>query len=144
MAAKEQIHNRKKPKSNFERVQEFHRIVCEHDYDGKQPRLLPIETLQLRIKLIDEEETELKESHEEGDIVNCAKELADLLYVVYGMADEMHIPIDKVFKEVHKNNMSKLGPDGKPIRRSDGKILKPDSWKPLDMKKLERIIKKGI
>ena len=53
-----------------------------------------------------------------------AKELADLLYVVYGTAVSLGIPIDDVFCEVHTSNMSKLDDNGKPIYREDGKVLK--------------------
>lgn len=62
-----------------------------------------------------------------------AKELADILYVVYGTADLLEIPIEAVFGEVHRSNMSKVGPDGQVIRREDGKILKPDTYREADV-----------
>ena len=62
-----------------------------------------------------------------------AKELADLLYVVYGAADSLGIPLDVAFREVHRSNMSKFGPDGKAIRRDDGKVLKGPNYSPADM-----------
>jgi predicted HAD superfamily Cof-like phosphohydrolase len=62
-----------------------------------------------------------------------AKELADLLYVVYGTADLLEIPLEAVFAEVHRSNMSKVGPDGQVIRREDGKILKPDTYREADV-----------
>lgn len=65
-----------------------------------------------------------------------AKELADLLYVVYGSAYSMGIPIDEVFAEVHRSNMSKLGEDGKPIYREDGKVLKGKNFSPADIEKV--------
>jgi predicted HAD superfamily Cof-like phosphohydrolase len=62
-----------------------------------------------------------------------AKELADILYVVYGTADLLEIPLEAVFAEVHRSNMSKIGPDGEVIRREDGKILKPDTYREADV-----------
>jgi predicted HAD superfamily Cof-like phosphohydrolase len=62
-----------------------------------------------------------------------AKELADVLYVVYGTADLLDIPLEAVFAEVHRSNMSKIGLNGEVIRREDGKILKPDSYRPADI-----------
>ena len=64
------------------------------------------------------------------DRTALAKELADLLYVCYSAADNWNIPIDKVFDRVHQANMSKLGPDGKPVYREDGKIMKGPNYQP--------------
>jgi predicted HAD superfamily Cof-like phosphohydrolase len=77
-----------------------------------------------------EEFFELHEALQEGDIEHIAKELADLLYVVYGTADEYGIPMDTVFAQVHVSNMSKLV-DG--AIRHDGKIFKGPSYKPVDL-----------
>ena len=72
------------------------------------------------------------------DTVEAADALGDLTYVVYGMAAQYGIDIDACFKEVHASNMSKLGEDGKPIYRADGKVLKgKNSRKP----NLEQFIK---
>lgn len=57
-----------------------------------------------------------------------AKELADLLYVVYGTAEELNIPLQEVFEAVHKSNMSKANPDGTVSRNEFGKVLKPDTY----------------
>lgn len=57
-----------------------------------------------------------------------AKELADLLYVVYGSAEELGIPLEWAFKAVHKSNMSKVWPDGTVKRNDFGKVLKPDTY----------------
>lgn len=70
---------------------------------------------------------------EEGigyDKKQAAKELADLLYVTYDTAIYLGIDIDRVFDEVHKSNMSKLGKDGKPVYREDGKVLKGPNYTP--------------
>lgn len=57
-----------------------------------------------------------------------AKELADLLYVVYGTAEELGIPLEQVFDAVHESNMSKAWPDGTVKRNDFGKILKPNTY----------------
>lgn len=59
--------------------------------------------------------------------------LVDLVYVVVGAASAMGVDLDRAFDAVHTANMAKLGPDGKPIRRADGKILKPEGWKPSNL-----------
>lgn len=68
-----------------------------------------------------------------ADLRALAKELADVLYVVYGTADLFDIPLEAVFAEVHRSNMSKVQPDGTVIRREDGKILKPDTYRAADV-----------
>jgi len=96
----------------------------------------------LRLSLIKEEYKEVKKvldttrsQYEEIDRSALAKELADLLYVTYGTALVFNIDLDTALLEVHKSNMSKLGDDGKPIRREDGKILKGKNYKEPDMSK---------
>ncbi len=68
--------------------------------------------------------------------VALAKELADLLYVTYGTAEVLGIPLTEVFEEVHRSNMSKLGLDGRPVRRSDGKVLKGPNYTEADVEKV--------
>ena len=86
---------------------------------------------ELRYELIREELEELREGLDKRDIVEIADALTDLLYVVYGAGHSFGIDLDKCFEEVHNSNMSKLGEDGKPIYREDGKILKgPDYFHP--------------
>lgn len=128
--------------SNFERVKEFHTAM-------DMPRNVwpPTEDLMtLRRKLITEEYHEAYEEMHgwfEGkfspDLINkanLAKELADILYVVYGAADAFGIPIDEVFAEVHRSNMSKLV-DGKPLKREDGKVLKGPNYTPPNLEFVE-------
>ena len=87
----------------------------------------------LRIKLLREEFTEYSKGESENDLVNIASELADILYIVFGTAHSYGIPIDKVFEAIHNANMAKLDESGQPIRREDGKVLKPAGWKPADI-----------
>ena len=51
------------------------------------------------------------------------------MYVTIGFAITFGLPLEEVFYEVHKSNMSKLGPDGEVLRREDGKILKSELYK---------------
>jgi predicted HAD superfamily Cof-like phosphohydrolase len=105
-------------------VEEFHRkfsIVAQ-----ATPTELNEETKRLRVRLIEEEFDELKESMAGGDLAAVAKEMADLLYVVYGTAVSYGIDMDPVFREVHRSNMSKVGG----YKREDGKWVKPATYSP--------------
>jgi predicted HAD superfamily Cof-like phosphohydrolase len=83
-------------------------------------------TRRLRIRLIQEEFDEVKEALERQDLNGIAKELADLLYVVYGTAVSYGIDMDPVFREVHRSNLSKVGG----YKRGDGKWVKPPTYSP--------------
>jgi predicted HAD superfamily Cof-like phosphohydrolase len=76
--------------------------------------------------LIQEEFDELKHAMAHDDLPAIAKELADLLYVVYGTAVSYGIDMGPVFQEVHRSNMSKIGG----YKREDGKWVKPPSYSP--------------
>lgn len=101
---------------------------------------IPEEYLQdLRDKLISEETYEVSKAilNNEG-LDQVAKELCDLLYVTYGtiLTYGLQDKIEQCFDEVHRSNMSKLGKDGKPIYREDGKLLKGDNYSPADIKSI--------
>ncbi len=105
-------------------VDDFHRafdIVV-----SPAPTVVDGRTRELRVKLIQEEFDELKEALDSGDLPSIAKEMADLLYVVYGTAVSYGIDMDPVFREVHRSNMSKVGG----YKREDGKWVKPASYSP--------------
>jgi len=70
------------------------------------------------------------------DPVEIADALGDGIYVKYGHAIERGIPLDDVLREIHRSNMSKLGDDGKPVLRNDGKILKGPRYSPPDIAKV--------
>ena len=74
--------------------------------------------------------TGVKPKHE------CLKELADLVYVCYQYAENQQWFLDEALNRVHESNMSKLGEDGKPIYRDDGKVLKGPNYKPPDLSDL--------
>jgi len=86
---------------------------------------------RLRQDLIMEEAGEVWEELERPVIskAKLTKELADLLYVVYGTALAFGLPLDPAFNRVHESNMSKLV-DGKPLYREDGKVLKGPNYQP--------------
>lgn len=89
------------------------------------------ETIALRLELIQEELNELREAIGNADLVEVADALTDILYVTYGAGHAFGINLDKCFEEVQSSNMSKLGEDGKPIYREDGKVLKgPNFFEP--------------
>jgi predicted HAD superfamily Cof-like phosphohydrolase len=92
-------------------------------------------TQDLRIELIREELQELIEAISDNDIVEVADALTDILYVTYGAGHAFGIDLDVCFDEVQRSNMSKLDPDGKPIYREDGKILKGENYFPPNLQK---------
>ena len=88
---------------------------------------------QLRFELRKEENEEYLEAASNNDLVEVADALGDMLYILCGTIIEhgMQHKIEEVFDEIQKSNMSKLGANGKPIYREDGKVLKgPDYFKP--------------
>jgi predicted HAD superfamily Cof-like phosphohydrolase len=87
----------------------------------------------LRYKLIREENEEYLEAALKGDLVEVADALGDILYILCGtlLKHGLENKIDEVFREIQRSNMSKLGADGKPIHREDGKVMKgPNYFKP--------------
>ena len=80
-----------------------------------KPSLSSEKINKLRVSLINEELEEFKEAIKNNDLKEAADALTDILYVTYGAGHAFGINLDKCFEEVQKSNMSKLGPDGKPI-----------------------------
>jgi predicted HAD superfamily Cof-like phosphohydrolase len=117
--------------TNFEKVENFMRAFGQ---DVKtQPELAEFNTAELRFELITEEVEELATAIDNDDIVEIADALTDILYVVYGAGHAYGIDLDECFCEVHRSNMSKLGEDGKPIYREDGKVMKGPQYSPPDL-----------
>ena len=88
---------------------------------------------RLRIALLAEEVDELADAVAASDLVAIADALADIVYVAYGTAVTYGIDLDMVLGEVHRSNMSKLGKDGRPLIRDDGKVIKSDQYFPPDV-----------
>ena len=83
---------------------------------------------KLRVALLEEEVTEFVTASEDKDLIGIADALADIVYVAYGTALTYGIDLNAVLHEVHRSNMSKLGLDGKPILRNDGKVVKSERY----------------
>jgi predicted HAD superfamily Cof-like phosphohydrolase len=111
-------------KNELELLKQFH-TAFGHPVEAK-PTFLSDDRLALRIALIQEELNEVEEAMMVNYHPDIIKELSDLLVVTFGTIIECGYQdvIEQAFAEVMKSNMSKLGADGKPIYREDGKILK--------------------
>jgi len=142
-------------------VQEFHEVF-DPDSVATQPGWPDLEQARMRVRLMLEELDEVALEFEQvyGGLQNPAdglaavgKELADLLYVVYGTGVTLGLPLDGLLAAVHANNMTKLwstdemnaaqsgdgvhrfvnAGDGKWVAyREDGKVLKPPSYEKLE------------
>ncbi len=94
---------------------------------------LGLDKIKLRFNLMDEENEEYLEAAQKGDLVQVADALGDMLYILCGTILEhgLQYKIEAVFNEIQRSNMSKLGTDGKPIYREDGKVMKgPNYFEP--------------
>ena len=108
-------------------VLKFHKEFDIHI--AETPSVPDEKTQALRVRLIQEEFDELKEAFKKNDLPHIAKELADLLYVVYGTAISYGIDMEPVFQEVQRSNMSKVGG----YKREDGKWVKPATYSPANI-----------
>ena len=118
-------------------VKNFHESFGINN-EEKPNENLSEETVNLRFDLMREENEEYLEAAKNNDLIEIADALGDQLYILCGtiLSHGMQYKIEEVFEEIQKSNMSKLGQDGKPIYREDGKVLKgPNYFKP-DIKKI--------
>ena len=117
-------------------------VMTFHDVYGQpystQVTLIEEERYKMRHRLQKEENDEYLKACEEEDIVEIAHEIADEFYVLVGkvISHGLQDKIMDVFDEIQRANMSKLGLDGKPIYREDGKVLKGPNYTPPDVKKI--------
>jgi len=119
-------------KNKIKAVKEFHEAFGLGVQQSPVANL-SIQKLKLRFDLMDEENQEYLEAAENNDLVEVADALGDMLYILCGTILEhgMQHKIEEVFNEIQRSNMSKLGADGKPIYREDGKVMKgPNYFKP--------------
>ena len=124
-------------KKPLDQVKKFHKAFGL-DVSEIQIADLGHDKNMLRYKLMREENEEYLEAVSEGDLVEVADALGDMLYILCGtiISHGMQYKIEEVFDEIHRSNMSKLGENGKPIYRKDGKVLKgPHYFKP-ELKKI--------
>ena len=123
--------------SMFTDVKAFHQAFGQRV--AEKPELPDTSERTLRMKLLAEEMYEYTIAENENDLVEIADALADIIYIACGTAVSYGIPLDDVFEEVHASNMAKLV-DGKPLKREDGKVIKPADWNPPDV---EGVLKKS-
>jgi predicted HAD superfamily Cof-like phosphohydrolase len=122
--------------SKVKAVEEFHeKFLIGNKYEYT---LVDEKTAQLRYDLIKEENEEYLEACKNGDIVEIADALGDILYIAFGtlLKHGLQYKIDEVFDEIHRSNMSKLDQNGQPIFREDGKVLKSELYFRPDIKKI--------
>jgi predicted HAD superfamily Cof-like phosphohydrolase len=113
-------------------VAEFHRRFDLHRQADPNAEIGP-DLAALRVTLLEEEVCELADATAKRDIVQIADALADIVYVTYGAAINYGINLDAVLFEVHRSNMTKLGSDGRPVLRADGKVGKSELYRPPDV-----------
>ncbi len=91
--------------------------------------------MDLKERLFLEELREFGMAYDKKDAENMLKEACDVVYVLVGWLVTLGLPFNKAFTIIHENNMTKF-PEGKIKLREDGKVLKPDDYKPVDLSKL--------
>ena len=99
-------------------------------YGVEAPAPYDEDSLNLQWRLVDEEMQELCDASSDIEFLDA---IGDIIYVLIGLALKCGYDLDGAFREIHRSNMSKLGPDGKPIYRDDGKILKGPDYTPPDL-----------
>lgn len=119
-------------KKQLNHVEKFHDTFgIPNEYTPKAT--ISNDLIDLRFKLMAEENEEYLEAAKNGDLVEVADALGDMMYILCGtiLSHGMQHKIEEVFEEIQRSNMSKLGEDGEPIYREDGKVLKgPNYFKP--------------
>ncbi len=119
-------------KNKIEAVKDFHKAF-KLEYRETQKADLGLEKNTLRFNLMKEEDEEYLDAANNNDLVEVADALGDMLYILCGTIIEhgLQHKIEDVFNEIQRSNMSKLGENGEPIYREDGKVLKgPNYFKP--------------
>ena len=119
-------------KHQIEAVKIFHEVY-KLSYKENPTTYIGLDKIKLRFNLMAEENQEYFQAAKNNDLVEVADALGDMLYILCGTIIEhgMQDKIEEVFDEIQKSNLSKLGKDGKPIYRNDGKVMKgPNYFKP--------------
>ena len=121
-------------KDKIKAVQAFH-TAFGLGYSQTPLATLGVDKNNLRFRLMDEENKEYLEAAMAGDLVEVADALGDMLYILCGTIIEhgLQDKIEEVFAEIQRSNMSKLGADGQPIYREDGKVMKGPNYSPPDL-----------
>ncbi len=110
-------------------VKEFHEVFGL-DYEESPRADIDMRMIELRHRLMAEENDEYLEAAKNNDLVQIADALGDKLYILCGtiIAHGLQHKIVEVFEEIHRSNMSKLDENGQPLRREDGKIMKSNLY----------------
>lgn len=124
------------PVDALQLVAEFHRTFSQPIHDS--PHITDPALNELRINLIDEELDELVAALAAQDVVAVLDALGDLEYVMAGcwLSLGFHKMRNEALREIHRSNLSKLGDDGKPVYRADGKVTKSANFQPPDLKSI--------
>ena len=101
-----------------------------------RPTMLPAERLSLHNRMLMEELEEMQAAMISRDMKEIADACGDLIYIVTGLADECGIPLLEVMDEIFHSNMTKLGEDGNPVYREDGKLIKGPNYIPPDINRI--------
>ena len=128
-------------KSWVDCVKEFNKVYDILTFDRADAFGRCFKELELQKELISEEYFEFLKAFGQWSAyggkewpVQMLDAICDLIYVAIGFALKAGMDIDGAFREVHRSNMSKLGEDGKPIKRDDGKVLKGPNFTPPNLK----------
>lgn len=119
--------------TNFEKVGDFMEAFGQEVLHI--PTMPDFNLSALRLDLIEEEVQELRDGLGKKSMLEIADALTDILYVVYGAGHAFGIDLDDCFHEVHSSNMTKLGADGRPLYREDGKVMKGPNYRAPDLTK---------
>ena len=128
-------------KKPIKAVTEFHNAFSL-SVENKPKSDISSEITKLRYNLMKEENEEYLQAVKSNDLIEIGDALGDMLYILCGtiISHGFQDKIEAIFDEIQRSNMSKLGADGKPIYREDGKVLKgPNYFKP----DIEKILKKS-
>ena len=119
-------------KHQLNSVKKFHQVY-KLNYSESPTTEISKQTIKLRFKLMAEENEEYLQAAKNNDLVEVADALGDMMYILCGTIIEhgLQHKIEKIFDEIQRSNLSKLGNDGLPIYREDGKVMKgPNYFKP--------------
>jgi predicted HAD superfamily Cof-like phosphohydrolase len=135
-----------------ERVQLRLRMILEEVEELLQATTQPSHDLEAGLALLRRHLSQADRAYTVSNSMNSAVDyyadvadaLVDITYLVVGMGVEMGLPLPEVWQEVQRANMDKF-PDGKVLRREDGKVMKPEGWKPPDVRSvLQRHMRKSV
>lgn len=121
----------------IDHVREFHDAFRINN-EATPKADIDLKTIELRHRLMQEENEEYLEAAKDGDVVEVADALGDMLYILCGtmLSHGMQHKIGEVFEEIQRSNMSKLDEKGEPIYREDGKVMKSELYFKPDIKSI--------